>query len=124
MVKKVMKKYQPGGGTTAADKVAAQRAINEKRKAEAQARTTKSKSDAATKISIAQGGVKVIPIPAPNVSPPASPSRPKPVTSPQELPDDIRTTTVRIPDKKKGGTITALDQVDRMEKAKLLKGKK
>lgn len=105
MAKKVMRKYQGGGGTTAADKVAAQRAINEKRKAEAQARTTKSKSDAATKISIAQGGVKVIPIPAPNVTPPASPSRPIPITSPQELPLNIRTKTVRIPDKKKGGTI-------------------
>lgn len=102
MIKKVMRKYQGGGGTTAADKVAAQRAANEKRKAEAQARAAKAKSDAATKISIAQGGVKVIPIPAPNVTPPASPSRPKTVLEPW---DHIRTKKVLIPNEKKGGTI-------------------
>tara|TARA_R110000868_G_scaffold106714_1_gene292468 strand:+ start:532 stop:906 length:375 start_codon:yes stop_codon:yes gene_type:complete len=124
MVKKVMRKYQGGGGTTAADKVAAQRAANEKRKAEAQARTTKSKSDAATKISTAQGGVTAIPIPAPNVTPPASPSKSKPISIPWAKPAEIGTKTVPIPIEKKGGTITALDQVDRMEKAKLLKGKR
>lgn len=53
MKKQLTKKYQ-NGGNTAADKVAEQRAINAKRKAEALARTEKSKTDARAKIDQAQ----------------------------------------------------------------------
>jgi hypothetical protein len=53
MKKQLTKKYQ-NGGNTAADKVAEQRAINAKRKAEALARTEKAKTDARAKIDQAQ----------------------------------------------------------------------
>ena len=54
-----IKKYQ-AGGTTAADKVAEQRAINAKRKADAQARTEKAKVDARAKIDQAQKNKPVV----------------------------------------------------------------
>jgi hypothetical protein len=59
MKKQVTKKYQ-AGGTTAADKVAEQRAINAKRKADAQARTEKAKADARAKIDQAQKNKPVV----------------------------------------------------------------
>jgi hypothetical protein len=59
MKKQMIKKYQ-AGGTTAADKVAEQRAINAKRKAEALARTEKSKTDARAKIDQAQKNKPVV----------------------------------------------------------------
>jgi hypothetical protein len=69
----VKKKYQ-GGGSTAADKVAQQRAINEKRKAEAQARTEKAKADARAKIDQAQKNKPVVK-PAEPVAPAVTPNR-------------------------------------------------
>ena len=59
MKKQMIKKYQ-AGGTTAADKVAEQRAINAKRKADAQARTEKAKADARAKIDQAQKNKPVV----------------------------------------------------------------
>lgn len=212
MAKKIMKKYQVGG-QTAADKVATQRAINEQRKAEAQARTAKAKTDARAKIDQAQKNTPVTPFVEelsrtgrvttgssgydynkPQVAAiPASGkeilrdkertrrdgnrvviqktkengtiNRTKKVYDPGKEtvttkttsydPGNRRNTVERststvstkpapkpapadytrpmnnaypiienVPIEKKGGTITALDQVDRMEKAKLLRNKK
>jgi len=69
-----IKKYQGGGGITAADKIAAQRALNEKRKAEAQARTEKAKADARAKIDQAQKNKPIVK-PAEPVAPAVTPNR-------------------------------------------------
>lgn len=98
MKKQTTKKYQ-NGGSTAADKVAEQRAINAKRKEEALARTEKSKTDARAKIDQAQKNKPVVK-PVEPVAPAVTPNR-KPESEYRTVIANPKIATIEMYDNKK-----------------------
>ena len=111
---KKVKKYQGGGGIkTAAERLAEQKAINEKRNAENRARQEKAKKDAVSNIRKVNPDYRVCEKCSPSTT--TQPTNTESTTRSQSTTAKRREPMIMTaPGLKKGGTITALDQVQRM----------